>query len=291
MKITVENAIKDLGEKTKDSEIAFFGGSFTAIEREYMLSLLEAVKPYINKFIGIRISTRPDYINDEILILLKNYNVTTIELGAQSMSDKVLNANNRGHSSDDVRKASELIKKYGFNLGLQMMTGLYMSDYESDIYTAKEFIKLNPDCVRIYPTVVMRNTELESLFLRKKYIPLTLNESVSLCSEIIKLFYENSIDIIRVGLHYSDSLTENDVAKNYHPAFKELCESKILLDNILENLKKYDDKYFTVYVNPKSLSKAIGQNKSNINTLNSLGYKINFKTDDKIDKYDIKILR
>lgn len=256
-----------------------------------MLSLLEAAKPYINNFIGIRISTRPDYINDEILILLKNYNVSTIELGAQSMSDIVLNANNRGHSSDDVRNSSELIKKYGFNLGLQMMTGLYMSDYKTDIYTAGEFIKLKPDCVRVYPTVVMKNTELENLFLSGKYKPLSLDESVSLCSEIIKIFYKNNIDIIRLGLHYSDSLAENDVVKNYHPAFKELCESKIFLDNMLESFKEYDDKRFTVCVNPKSLSKAIGQNKKNINTLNSLGYTINFKTDDKIDKYDIKLLR
>ena len=256
-----------------------------------MLSLLEVTKPYIKDFIGIRISTRPDYINDEILILLKNYNVTTIELGAQSMSDNVLNANNRGHSSDDVRKASELIKEYGFNLGLQMMTGLYMSDYKTDIYTAHEFIKLKPDCVRVYPTVVMKNTELENLFLSGKFKPLTLDESVFLCSEIIKLFYKNNIDIIRLGLHYSESLAENDAAKNYHPAFKELCESKIFLDNMLESFKRYDDKSFTVCVNPKSLSKAVGQNKKNINTLNSLGYTINFKTDDKIDKYEIKLLR
>ncbi|MBQ5347927.1 MAG: radical SAM protein, partial [Ruminococcus sp.] len=121
VKSTIEIALSDLKDKTKEAEIAFFGGSFTAIDRNYMISLLEAAKPYISNFKGIRLSTRPDYIDDEILILLKKYNVTTIELGAQSMNDTVLNANNRGHNSDDVINSSNLIKSYGFNLGLQMM--------------------------------------------------------------------------------------------------------------------------------------------------------------------------
>ncbi len=256
-----------------------------------MLSLLDATVPYIELFKGIRLSTRPDYINDEVLLLLKKYNVTTIELGAQSMNDEVLKANKRGHNALDVVKASKLIKSYGFNLGLQMMTGLYKSDYNSDLYTANEFIKLKPDCVRIYPTVVMKNTELETLYNKGLYVPMTLSESVELCSEIITMFYKNSIDVIRVGLHYSDSLKENDVAKNYHPAFKELCESKIFLNKILSEVKNYDSKDFTVYVNKKSLSKAIGQNKSNIKELNNLGYNVVFKTDNNLSKYDILINR
>lgn len=252
-----------------------------------MISLLEAAKPYISRFKGIRISTRPDYIDDEILILLKKYNVTTIELGAQSMNDEVLNVNKRGHNSDCIRNASILIKEYGFNLGLQMMTGLYKSDYETDLYTAKEFIKLKPDCVRVYPTVIMKNTELELLYNRGEYIPYNLDESVSLCSKIISLFNENDIDVIRVGLHYSDSLKENDVADNYHPAFKELCENRIFLDKIQSHLTNVNKKDVIVYVNQKSLSKAIGQNKCNLNKLNQLGYNITFKSDNSLDKYDI----
>ena len=120
---------------------------------------------------------------------------------------------------------------------------------------------------------------------------MTLSESVELCSEIITLFYKNSIDVIRVGLHYSNSLKENDVAKNYHPAFKELCESKIFLNKILSEVKNYDSKDFTVYVNKKSLSKAIGQNKTNIKELNNLGYNVVFKTDNNLSKYDILINR
>lgn len=276
-----------MGVKCKESEIAFFGGSFTAIDRNYMISLLDATKPYINKFIGIRISTRPDYIDDEILNLLKKYNVTTIELGAQSMNDEVLTANNRGHSACDVVNSSKLIKKYGYNLGLQMMTGLYKSTDATDIDTAKRFIELNPDCVRIYPTVVMKDTELETLFINGEYKPKTLIESVNLCAKIMMMFYENDIDVIRVGLHYSESLKENDVAKNYHPAFKELCEGKIFLRKILDGLKTEKNK--TIFVNPKSLSKAVGQNKCNIKELVSLGYNIKFKTDKSLDKYEVKV--
>lgn len=276
---------------SKDYEIAFFGGSFTAIDRDYMLSLLNATVPYIDSFKGIRISTRPDYIDDEILLLLKKYNVTTIELGAQSMDDEVLSSNKRGHTADDVREASKLIKKYGFNLGLQMMTGLYKSDFDKDLHTADEFIKLNPDCVRIYPTIVMKDTELETLYNEGLYKTSTLFESVDLCSKIILKFYNNNIDVIRVGLHYSDSLKENDVAENYHPAFKELCESKIFLNKIIDELKNIDNKDVMVYVNPKSLSKAVGQHKCNYNELKDMGYNITFKTDKNFDKYDIRINR
>ncbi len=241
-----------------------------------MLSLLNAAEPFLKNFKGIRLSTRPDCINDEILILLKNYNTTTIELGAQSMSDEVLIANKRGHTVDDVIKSSLLIKEFGFNLGLQMMTGLYKSTPEDDLYTADEFIKLKPDCVRIYPTVVMRNTELEALYNSGLYKPYSLDVSVKLCS-----------DVIRVGLHYSDSLKENDVAGNYHPAFKELCESEIFYQKIKSSIN--DSNNHIVYVNPKSLSKAIGQNRNNILKLENQGLRIKFKTDNDLKKYDIRI--
>lgn len=286
MKSAVTKAIDDLGYMTEEAEIAFFGGSFTAIDRGYMLSLLDAAKPYIKFFKGIRISTRPDCIDNGILMLLKNYNVSTIELGAQSMDDDVLKANRRGHTSDDVKIASELIKKFGFNLGLQMMTGLYKSDFNKDLATADEFIRLKPDCVRVYPTVIMRNTELEELYNSGKFSPYTLSESVDLCSKIMMRFYDNNIDVIRVGLHYSDSLTENDVVKNYHPAFKELCESKIFLDKILNNTTKNN---FNLYVNPKSLSKAIGQGRCNAKELLKRGCNVKFKTDNKLSKYEIRI--
>ncbi len=281
-------AVKDLNEKTKSAEIAFFGGSFTAIDRDYMISLLEAAKPYISRFYGIRISTRPDYIDDEVLSLLKAYGVTSVELGAQSMDDTVLAANNRGHSAADVVAASKLIKDFGFSLGLQMMTGLYKSDFNKDVYTARQFINLKPDTVRIYPTVIMKDTELADLYLSKDFKPYTLSQSVDLCSKLIEMFYENGINIIRLGLHYSDSLVQNSLGDNYHPAFKELCENKIFFNKFLTLAKETTD-FNTVYINRKSLSKFIGQKKSNFKMLYEMGYRFEIKFDNDLSKYDLYI--
>ncbi|MBR7061045.1 MAG: radical SAM protein [Eubacterium sp.] len=151
----LETALKRRGY---EYEIAFFGGSFTAIDRQYMISLLEAAFPYIENgsVKGIRISTRPDCIDTETLDILKKYGVSSIELGAQSMDDEVLQANLRGHTAKDVENASKLIKEYGFELGLQMMTGLYKDTDEKAIETAKKIIALKPETVRIYPTVVLK---------------------------------------------------------------------------------------------------------------------------------------
>ena len=172
----VDKAVKTaLKSKGFDYEIAFFGGSFTAIDREYMISLLKAANKYIksNEVKGIRISTRPDCIDEEILDLLKEYGVTSIELGAQSMDDEVLLANRRGHTAKDVENASELIKSYGFELGLQMMTGLYKDSEEKAIKTAEKIIALSPQTVRIYPTVVLKGTYLADLYLSGESVSYT----------------------------------------------------------------------------------------------------------------------
>nr|WP_295267546.1 radical SAM protein [Ruminococcus sp.] len=290
VKSTLEKAVNDLDDKAENAEIAFFGGSFTAIDRDYMLTLLEAAKPYTNIFSGIRISTRPDYIDDEVLEILKKYNVTSIELGAQSMDDYVLKANNRGHSSADVISASKLIKNYGFSLGLQMMTGLYSSTYDKDIYTAQRFIELNPDTVRIYPTVIMKETELADLYLSGKFVPYTLEQSVDLSSMLIIMFEKADIKIIRLGLHYSDSLIKNSLGNNYHPAFKELCESKIFYNSFTEKTNMIDKtKKFTVYINEKSLSKFYGQKKSNLKSFSEMGYTFEIRFDNTLGKYDLYI--
>lgn len=289
VKSTIESALKNLNLSAEASEIAFFGGSFTAIDRKYMISLLEAAKSYVNKFRGIRISTRPDYINDEILTILKSYGVTSIELGAQSMSDKVLKSNNRGHLADDVNKSSSLIKKYGFSLGLQMMTGLYCSTPESDIDTAEKFIALKPDTVRIYPTVIMKNTKLADLYLSGKFVPYSLEQSVDLCSKLILMFESNGINIIRLGLHYSESLVNNSYGNNYHPAFKELCENKIFYDKFLQMAALANKNKLEVFINESSLSKFLGQKKSNLAKFNSIGYDIKISFDNSLNKYDLYI--
>lgn len=289
---TLEQAVVDLGDRTQNAEIAFFGGSFTAIDKSYMTELLDATKGYIQKFKGIRLSTRPDCVDNEVLEILKSYNVTSIELGAQSMDEKVLELNERGHTAKDVINASKLIREYGISLGLQMMTGLYGSDFYKDIYTADEFIKLRPDTVRIYPTVIMKDTKLAQLYLSGKFKPYSLEESVNLCSELLLKFERENIAVIRLGLHYSDSLIDNSYGANYHPAFKELCENKIFFNKTLFELEKYPDKEkkdFIVFVNSKSLSKFIGQKKCNIEKLENLGYHITPEIDNSLNKYEIKL--
>ena len=286
---TLLKAIDDLGERAENTEIAFFGGSFTAIDRAYMLELLNATKPFINRFSGIRISTRPDCIDDEVLAVLKEYGVTSIELGAQSMDNSVLELNNRGHNSEDVVKASELIKKNGFSLGLQMMTGLYGSDFEKDIKTAESFIALKPDTVRIYPTVIMKNTALADYYTTGQYIPFTLDESVDLCAKLIVMFESADIKVIRLGLHYSESLVKESLSDNYHPAFKELSEARIFYNSFIELSKACSSKKLDVFINQKSLSKFLGQKKSNLKKFNDLGYDITVNFDNDLSKYQIKI--
>ena len=286
---TLLKAVDDLGERSENTEIAFFGGSFTAIDREYMLELLNATKPFINCFSGIRISTRPDCIDDEVLAVLKEYGVTSIELGAQSMDNSVLELNNRGHNAEDVVKSSKLIKDNGFSLGLQMMTGLYGSDFEKDIKTAESFITLKPDTVRIYPTVIMKNTALADLYTSGKYILYTLEESVDLCAKLIMMFESADIKVIRLGLHYSDSLVNESLGDNYHPAFKELCEAKIFYNSFLELSKECSSKVLDVFINQKSLSKFLGQKKSNLKKFNDLGYDITVNFDNDLSKYELKL--
>lgn len=278
-----------MGERAKNAEIAFFGGSFTAIDREYMISLLDEAREFEGVFSGIRISTRPDAIDADILALLKGYGVTAIELGAQSMDDNVLTLNERGHSAEDVRTASRLIKSFGFSLGLQMMTGLYGSDFDKDTRTAEEFIALSPDTVRIYPTVVMKGTALEKYFLNGSYKPYSLEESVELCAKLIRKFEDNKINIIRVGLHYSDSLIENGYCENYHPAFKELCESKLFYNSFLEKTKLLESRNIDITINRKSLSKLYGQRKSNLRAFEEMGYRVNIIFDDSLEKYEMRI--
>lgn len=290
-----EVAEKSLGSETKNAEIAFFGGSFTAIERDYMVSLLQAAAPFVKsgKFGGIRLSTRPDAIDEEVLGILKEYAVTSIELGAQSMCDDVLEANHRGHSSKDVKNASKLIRDYEFSLGLQMMTGMYCSNDEKDKFTARSLAALSPETVRIYPTVVMRGTELFELYKNGQYRPEKLTEAVELCSQLLRYFEEKNISVIRLGLHDSESLKENMAAGAYHPAFRELCESEIIYKNALMEIQERKISSGTVefFVNPRSVSRFIGQKRNNLLRLQSLGINAVVRQDNRLDKYEVRARR
>lgn len=275
----------------ENSEIAFFGGSFTAIDRNEMVSFLETAKPFVGTdFNGIRISTRPDCIDEEILTLLKKYGVTEIELGAQSMCDDVLQKNERGHRATQTEKASELIKQFGFSLGLQMMTGLYGSNRQKDVYTAQKFVQLKPDTVRIYPTVVLENTVLCDYYKKGIYTPPTLEEAVDLCSELLKLFYDNSIRVIRLGLHSGGNVEEGFVAGVYHPAFRELCEGEIYKKIIEEKLSSLPDGEYTLAVKKGEVSKAVGQKKCNTRYFSAKGKTLKFAECDTLTQYDVLLI-
>ena len=284
-----EQAIFEVNDK-ENTEIAFFGGSFTAIERSYMIGLLEAAQPFIGegKFRGIRISTRPDCINEEILALLKSYKVTAIELGVQSMSDEVLYANDRGHTSEDVRKSAKLIHQSGIELGLQMMVGLYKSNADLDTFTAMELIKLTPKAVRIYPVAILEGTKLAELYRKGEYIPMELETAVRLCADLLKLFQVADIDVIRLGLHASDLVESQLIGGLYHPAFRELCEGLLYRDIIAEKINGKSSK-FTIEVSSKSVSKAIGQKKSNIEYFSKQGINIRIKPSNTLVGYNINV--
>lgn len=293
----VETAVKKAllsGVNPQYTEIAFFGGSFTAIEREYMISLLTAAKHFLDNegFAGIRISTRPDRINCEILNILKEYGVTSVELGAQSMDDSVLYANRRGHSADDVRTASRLIKDFGFSLGLQMMTGLYKSDFRKDFYTAEEILKLAPDTVRIYPTVVLKNTHLGDLYLKGEYLPPNADESASFCAELLQMFENAGVRVIKLGLHSSETVEEDMIAGAYHPAFRELCEGYIYLQKMREKLELYPKSgEYDIFVSEKALSKAKGQNKRNEKALKNDGFYCKIKGKSFMKEYEVEVTK
>lgn len=255
---------------SRNLEIAFFGGSFTAIDMERQKELLEVAYKYkqYGKVGKIRLSTRPDYIDEKELLLLKKYGVDIIELGVQSLDEEVLFHSGRGHSADSVYKASKLIVEYGFKLGHQMMIGLPTDTYDKSLYTAREIIKMNPFCVRIYPTLVIKDTYLEKLYLEKKYVPLSLEEGVDISTDLLMMFNHNNISVIRVGLQPTKNInTGADViAGPFHPSFRQLVESnvyKIVLEEYFSqfNLNNINELIFEI--DNSEISNLVGQSSSN----------------------------
>lgn len=254
-------------------EIAFFGGSFTAIDEKTQNELLEVAHKYVKsgEVDSIRISTRPDAIDKNILKRLKKYKVKTIELGVQSANDYILKRINRGHTFEDVKKAAKLIRWYGFKLGVQMMVGLPESTKIDELNTAKELIKLKPKMVRIYPVLVIKGTELEKEVNEGTYKPLTVVQAVEITKEIVRLFNDKHIDIIRIGLQPTAEIsapgTEKSevVAGPYHPAFRQLVESALWYDAIVGKIKKLNVKVkeVEVTVNPVDANNVIGHKKQN----------------------------
>ena len=256
-------------DKDADVEIAFFGGSFTAIDIDIQKSLLSVAKEYVEKDLvkDIRMSTRPDCIDEDILSMLKEYKTSIIELGVQSLDEKVLLDSIRGHQSEIVYKSSKMIKNSGIKLGLQMMIGLPADTEEKCIFTAKKFVELKPDCVRVYPTLVVKDTGLEKLMEQNKYNPFTLEESVNIVKKVLVLFYVNNINVIRVGLQATDDIQIGKavLAGPYHPAFRELVEADMIKDYLeFVILQNKNIKQMLVKSNKKNISKIIGNKKTNV---------------------------
>lgn len=277
LKTTIDSYLENIGNKEAYKEIAFFGGSFTGIDMQTQQQLLEIAYNYIKsgKINSIRISTRPDYINKKILKLLKKYKVKTIELGVQSTNDYILERCKRGHTFEDVKKASKLIRLYGFKLGHQIMVGLPESTRLDELKTAKELIKLKPKMVRIYPVLVIKNTMLATEYENGIYEPLTLSQAVERSKDLVYEFNKKKIPVIRIGLQNTEIITNPDneksevIAGPYHDSFGQLVEASMWYDSIVSKIKKVNAKVkeVEIKVNPLDVNNVIGHKKSNIENL------------------------
>ena len=266
----VKQAIEEAAAVTPQGtrrQLAFYGGSFTAIPVPEQEALLGAARPYLEDgtIQSLRVSTRPDVIDASVLTRLRYYGVETIELGAQSMSERVLALSGRGHTATDVRNAAQLVKAAGFSLILQIMTGLPGSDDETDLATAREIAALGPDGVRVYPTVIVRETALCDLWRAGEYKEHSVEDAVRVCAKILPLFDEAGIPVIRLGLNPTEDLSSGDaVAGAYHPALGELVRSRILLhraEALIEGAASQGS--VTLGVRPGLVSQMTGQHSCN----------------------------
>jgi len=278
--IIIEDHLRSFKAVKKVVEVGFFGGSFTGIPIDDQRSYLKIIKPYIQSgaIHGIRLSTRPDYINDEILDMLGNNHVTTIELGAQSFHDEVLKKTRRGHTAAQIEKASAAIISKGFKLGLQMMIGLPDDTIERSNYTANKIIEAGAHCTRIYPALVIRDTLMHKWYERGSYKPLSIEQAVDWTTYILPLFEEAGVNVIRVGLHPSEGLLSGDelIDGPFHPSFKELVITKIWNNKLTTLLNNQITDNIVITVPAKELNYAIGYKSKNkimlLNKYNSVKF-------------------
>ena len=255
-------------------QLAFYGGSFTAIPKDEQTALLERAKTYLDEgyLSSIRLSTRPDAIDGEVLRRLKYYGVETVEIGAQSMCDEVLALSGRGHTADDVSEASRMIKTEGFRLILQMMTGLPGDSLERSVLTAERIISLKPDGVRIYPTVIVKDTVLCDQWKAGRYTEHSVEEAVNYCSVLLPMFEQALIPVIRLGLNPTDELScGTAVAGAYHPALGELVKSRIMRNKAEELLRPLAERAegadCVLGVGKANISQLTGQHRCNVDYL------------------------
>ncbi len=270
------------GEKV---EIAFYGGSFTALPEGEMEAFLREAEPYLlsGQAGGIRCSTRPDAITPEIIRTLLRYGVHTVELGAQSLSDDVLQKNLRGHTAQDVRRAFSLLKDAGFTVGLQMMTGLPGDTAGTLAETVEEILRLHPDMLRVYPTVVLRGTLLDHWREEGSFTPMGLPEAVRVCAGILERMETAGIPVIRMGLHASPSIEREMTGGAYHPAFKELCQSELFYQKVSRTLAgALPGSSRTLLIHPRDCSRAVGQKRENLRRWEALGVKVTVQESESI---------
>jgi histone acetyltransferase (RNA polymerase elongator complex component) len=275
--------LSTIPEENSIVEIGFFGGTFTGLPPDTQKNLLETVQPFVHqgRVRSIRLSTRPDFITQEILDLLAKYPVRTIELGAQSMDEEVLVLSSRGHTAEDTRQAARMIRERGFSLGLQMMIGLPGDSAEKSVFTAINLAELHPAAVRIYPVLVIRGTHLEQLYKERKFNPLTLHEAIEWAKQVFLVFDERNIPVIRMGLHPSDGLMNKEelVAGPFHPSFRELVLTDIWYDRLSLFLEGKHGSSMIITVNPADFKNAIGYSGRNRKMIHSFFREVKFVSD------------
>jgi histone acetyltransferase (RNA polymerase elongator complex component) len=258
----IEKHLASFPGRKKEIEIGFFGGNFTGIPVEVQEEYLAVAAEYVKsgRVQGIRLSTRPDYINEQVIKILKKYKVSTVELGAQSMVEEVLQESHRGHTVADTLKASEMIRSAHIRLGLQMMIGLPGDKPEYDLQTAEAFVDLEANDARIYPTLVIKDTALEKLYTEGKYIPLSMDEAVQRSADVFKVLEKGGVKVIKMGLHPSDAFISGDelVAGPFHVAFRELVMTEIWAAELFPIMKESSHKHLELHVSPKQFNFAIG---------------------------------
>ena len=282
----LQNSLSSNKSNPKDTQIAFFGGSFTAIDKTLMIDFLEVANKFIgpNAYESIRISTRPDCIDIPTLEILKQYNVKTIELGIQSLDDDVLKLSKRGHSVKTAIESCKMIQDYGFELGMQMMCGLPGDTEQKDLMTAEKIIEIGCKQVRIYPVVVIEGTELAKMYHQNQYRPLEIENAVEICAKLYQKFCDNDVTVLKIGLH-SDS---DSIAGPFHPAFGELVRSKVFYNKIISQLKPNLE--YTIEVAPKFISIANGNNKCNLISLKENGYTVKIKQNPELTGTEYKFI-
>lgn len=278
-----------------DCEIAFFGGSFTGIDRGLMTYLLDIAEEYVKdgKATGIRCSTRPDYIDDAVLDILSRYTVNAVELGIQSMSARVLAASRRGHTPDDSMRACRMLAERGYAVGGQMMVGLPLSTQEDESECAEAICRAGCREARIYPTVVFADTELHFMMKRGEYVPLTAEDAVNRTAPLLEIFHKHGVKVLRVGLCESENLHSSRYAAGpNHPALGELCESAVFYNRITDenNCEKLAGNV-TVYVPRGAVSKAVGHKRQNSEKIKKIyGLRtLRFKESDELSGYCVRV--